>query len=120
MQFIRIHHRATAIIAIALAAIAISASAAWARPIDGPLHRVEQTQSVHYAVPPAARSSNAKLTGHHTPTPTAAVHAPRLGASSDSFHRGDAAIGGGVAVGIVLLVTGGAFAVRRRAQLGEA
>ena len=144
MQFIRIHRRACAIVALALAATAISGSAASARPLEGPLHQTaptgpavspilppaqpsglraaeaQQVRALSSSVPPAARSSNAELNAHSKAAPTAAVPAAKIGAPSDGFYWGDAAIGGGIAVLIVLLVAGGTLIVRRRIQLGEA
>ena len=144
MQFIRIHRRASAIIALVLAATAISASAASARPVGAPLHQTAQASPAippvlgparpsdiraaeaqearagHYSVSPTARYSNAELNAYQTALPTAAIPAGKIGAPGDGFHWDDAAIGGAVAVAIVLLVTGGTLIVRRRIQLGQA
>jgi hypothetical protein len=142
MQFIRIHRRASAIVAIALTATAIFASAASARPIEAPLHQTGQASLAvppvlppaqpselraaeaqaalahSYSAPPAARYSNAEFNGYSKAAPTAVVPAAKLGAPGDSFHWGDAAIGAGIATAIVLLLTAGSLGVRRRIQFG--
>jgi len=117
MQFIRIHRRIGALAAIALAATAISASAASAQVLDGPLHKAGQAGAgLSYNVAATARYSNTRPKA----APTASVTAPKIGTPNDNFHWGDAAIGGGVAVAIVLLATAGTVVIRRRSQLGEA
>jgi hypothetical protein len=140
MQFIRIHRRAGTLAAIALAASAISASAASARALEGPLHQAGQAGVTVSPILPPAQPSHLRATGaptgrvlpdnvpaiaRHSDTnlkaaPTVSVPVPKIGTPSDSFHWGDAAIGAGIAVAIVLLVTAGTLAIRRRTQLGEA
>ena len=141
MQFIRIHCLVGAIAAIALAATAISAPAASARVLDGPLHQTGQARLALHAPAqasalravdaqaalahshgalPIVRSSSPERNALPESTPTSAVPAPRLAPLSGSFHWGDAAIGAGVAIVIVLLVTTGTVVVRRRTQFGEA
>lgn len=144
MQFIRIHRRISAVVAIAIAATALFASAASARPLEGPVHQTEQTwphdppilataphsaygateaQSAlahSYKVPPTARFSTAGIVSSSKPAVAAAVSAPKISTSSDSFHWGDAAIGAATVMAIVLLVGGGALITRRRMQVGQA
>jgi hypothetical protein len=139
MQFIRIHRFAVATLAIVLAITAVSGSAASARVLEGPVH---QTGHAVLAVPHRVSPSefgaleaqaalahsykasptvhSADLNAHPKVAPTAAVPEPRLAAQSDSFQWGDAAIGAGVAVAIVSLVTAGTLVVRRRTQFGGA
>jgi hypothetical protein len=144
MQFVRIRRRAGTIVAIALAATAVSAPAASARPIDGPIHQIGQAnltvppvlppaqpselgaaeaQSAlahSYTAPRAARYSSAEFNAYSKPAPIAIVPASKLAAPGDGFHWGDAAIGAGIATAVVLLVTTGTLGVRRRIQLGRA
>jgi len=134
MQFTRIHRRAGALAAIALAATTLSASAASARVLEGPLHQVGQTAATVSPTPATAQPSHPRvsearaLSGNvpssardNNPQPKAAPAVPASKiAPSDSFNWGDAAIGGGIAVAIVLLVTAGTLVIRRRTQLGEA
>lgn len=144
MQFIRIHRRASAIVAIALAATAVCASATSAQVIGGPLHETEQAGLAvppilrpaqpsepraaeaqaalahSYRVPTTARYSNAGLNAHPKAAATAAIPTPKPAAPSDSFHWDDAAIGAAIAMAIVLLVTAGTVVVRRRTQFGGA
>ncbi|HTX07685.1 MAG TPA: hypothetical protein VME22_03680 [Solirubrobacteraceae bacterium] len=141
MQFIRIHRRASAIVATALTAIAVSASTASAFVYGGPSQQTgqaglaappvlgqaqpseplaTQAQAVldhSYTVSPAARHTNSV---HPKTAATAAVSAPKLAAPSDSFHWGDAAIGAGIAMATVSLVIAVTLVVRRRTQFGEA
>jgi hypothetical protein len=141
MQFIRIHRRASAIVATALAVFAVSASAASALidggtlqqtrqaglaapPVPGraqsPESLATQAQAVldhSYTVPPTARNTDST---HPKTAPTAAIPAPKLAAPSDSFHWGDAAIGAGIAMATVSLLIAGALVVRRRTQFGKA
>lgn len=144
MQFIRIHRRASAIVAIALAATAVSASATSARVLEGPLYqtgqaglavppiqttadpselRAAEAQSAlahSYRPPTTGRYSNAGLTAHPKAAPTAAIAPPKPAAPSDSFRWSDAAIGAAIAMAIVLLVAAGTVVVRRRTQFGGA
>jgi hypothetical protein len=144
MQFIRIHRRVSAIVAIALAATAVSASATSARVLEVPLHQTgqaalgvppiqttadpsefraaeAQAALAHSSRPPTtARYSNAGLSAYPKAAPSAAIAAPESGAPSGSFHWSDAAIGAAIAMAIVLLVTAGTIVVRRRTQFGEA
>lgn len=144
MQFIRVHSRASVILAIAIAATAIFASAASARVLEGPLHQSQQSGPAvppilaplsqsefrateaqaalahNYTVPSTARYSNAELAAHPKPAAAAAVASPRIAAPGDSFHWGDAAIGAAIALAIGLLVSGVAMIARRRTQLGQA
>jgi hypothetical protein len=143
MQFIRIHRRAGVTVAIALAAIALCASASSARVPGGPLHQSGQTglavppiQTAQLSEPSAveaqaalarsyrvktiARYGNPELNAHPEATPTAAVAASKTAASSESFDWGDAAIGAATAMAIVLLFSAGTVVVRRRTQFGGA
>jgi hypothetical protein len=147
MQSTRIHHRAGAIVAIAvaaLAAIAVYASAASAQFPGGPVHQVTQASLAappspvpaepalprateaqaaldhRYPVPPTASHTGANVSTHPKTAATAAVRASKLAAPSDSFNWGDAAIGAAIAMAVVALVIAGARVVRRRTQLGEA
>ena len=144
MQFIRIQRRVGAIVAIALAAAAISASVASARVLEGPIHQTAQagqsvppvlpavppsqfraieaqdTAALGYRLVPTAPYSNAELNAHLKPVLATTTSVHKIAAPSDSFNWGDAAIGAGVAMAIVALVSGGTLAVRRRTQFGEA
>jgi len=132
MQFIPSHRRAAAIVAVALAALAMSVSAASARPLEAPIHQTElsgpaappvlapvapsdlrasEVQQAHahaYAVPATARYSNAEFNAYPKRIPAVAV------------SKIAAAIGAAIAGGTILLFTLGTLAVRRRTQLGEA
>jgi hypothetical protein len=142
MQFIHIHRRAGAIVAVAFAALAMSVSAASARPLEAPIHQAElsgpaappvlapvapsdlratEVQKAHayaYSVPATARYSNAEFNTFPRRIPAVAVS--KIAVTSNDFHWDDAAIGAAIAVGAVLLLTLGGLAVRRRTQLGEA
>ena len=142
MQFIHIHRRAGAIVAVAFAALAMSVSAASARPLEAPIHQTElsgpaappvlapvapsdlrasEVQQAHahaYAVPATARYSNAEFNAYPKRIPAVAVS--KIAVASDGFHWDDAAIGAAIAGGTILLFTLGTLAVRRRTQLGEA
>ncbi|MBV8220292.1 MAG: hypothetical protein JO325_17630 [Solirubrobacterales bacterium] len=148
MQFSQVYRRAGVIIVIALAAASIFASAASAMPLEGPVHQIETTSSAAPAThapvnqtsfrqaeaqaaqdyPRVARTYwfNAPTAPFNGPAvnarvkPVPAVPAAKIAAPSNSFDWGDAAIGAGIAVAIVFLVTGGALVARRRTQLGEA
>lgn len=144
MPFIRVHLRASAIVAVALAATAVCASAASARPVEAPIHQVEQVgpaappilappaqsdlqateaqeaRAHSYSAPPLARYSSAELNAHLKSAPTGPVSAAKIAVQSNGFHWGDAAIGAAIAAVVVLVVTLGTLALRRRTQLGEA
>jgi len=144
MQFSRVHRRASVIVAIALVAASIFASAASALVLEGPVHQTETTgpavPAIHapvqqpsfreaeaqsardywFSVPPIARYSHAEFNAGAQPAATPAVPAAKIAAPSSSFDWGDAVIGAGIAVVIGFLATGGVLIARRRTQLGEA
>jgi hypothetical protein len=138
MQFIRIRCFA-AVLAMALAATVMSASAASAR-VDGPLHQSTQTvpapsPAVAPATPEDLRAAEASgvlggsygwprgvrvIDAQPSAPANAAATRPKVAEPSDGFDWGDAVIGGAIALALVSLVTVGTLAVRRRAQPSEA
>jgi hypothetical protein len=74
--------------------------------------QAREARASSYTPPSTARYSSSDLIGVH---PTA-VSAPTLGTPSAGFQWGDASIGAGVSAALVLLVTAGTLAVRRRSQ----
>jgi hypothetical protein len=90
------------VITAAAAAVAAAAPAAQARPVDVP-----QPSKIDRVSPDARdqRRVNVMVVPH-----TRVVEVP----SHDGFEWGDAAVGGGAALAVVLLISGGAVTVRPR------
>jgi hypothetical protein len=74
--------------------------------------QAREARASSYSPPPTARYSSSELIGVRPP----AVSAPTIAAPGDGFQWGDAAVGAAVSAAIVLLVTAGTLAVRRRSQ----
>ena len=92
------------VIAAAAAAAAAAAPAAQARPVDAPQPASAKVDRVS----PDARDqrrANVMVVPH-----TRIVEVP----SNSGFEWGDAAVGGGAALALVLLISGGAVTVRPR------
>jgi len=120
MQFIPSHRRAAAIVAVALAALAMSVSAASARPLEAPIHQTELSGPAAPPVLAPVAPSDLRASEVQQAHAHAAVAVSKIAVASDGFHWDDAAIGAAIAGGTILLFTLGTLAVRRRTQLGEA
>jgi hypothetical protein len=127
--------------AAALAVIAIATPTAYGRPIidHGGAGATHAQLPIPPILPPSVRTAGDSATlgqaqgfsdrrpasGSYSSVDTDAVAGPTrsqsaiarpISAANGGFDYGDAAIGGGVSVGIALMVAGGAVALRRRGQ----
>lgn len=72
--------------------------------------------TLSYSPPAAARYSSADTNAYATFAHPVAASAPTVKAPGGGFDYGAAAVGAGLAVAIIVLITAGGLAVRRRRQ----
>jgi hypothetical protein len=82
------------------------------------IHRAEaqQAAALSYSAPAGARYSSADTDAYAAVARPVAVSAPAVKAPGDGFDFGAAAVGAGLAVAIIGLITVGGLALRRRRQ----
>ncbi|HXO08203.1 MAG TPA: hypothetical protein VN880_09225 [Solirubrobacteraceae bacterium] len=82
----------------------------------GAIHRAEAQREAarFYSLPQDARYSSAAFNAYATLARPVAASSPTVKASGDGFDYGAAAVGAGLALTIIVVVTAGGLAVRRR------
>ncbi len=82
------------------------------------IHRAEAQSAAagSYSPPAGARYSSADTDAYAASVHPVAASAPTVKAPGDGFDFGAAAVGAGLAVAIIVLITAGGLAVRRRRQ----
>lgn len=82
------------------------------------IHRAEAQREAarSYRLPEGARYSSAVFNAYATLAHPVAATAPTLTAPGDGFDYGAAAVGAGIAVTLIAVITAGGLAVRRRRQ----
>src|SRR4051812_31697699 len=127
-RHMKVSHRITRLVAVALAAGALASPVASARPVDSPVppSSPEVASDAHSTAPELARSAETAVSqrdaalisqGLMEPPATNVVRVDGLAsvpAPADGFDWLDAAIGAAGALGLALLAAGGTLAVRRR------
>jgi hypothetical protein len=77
----------------------------------------QKARRLAYELPATAPYSNAEWNAYASAAHPVASSPPVTGAPSNAFDYSDAAVGAGIAGGIVLLITAGNVTVRRRSRL---
>jgi hypothetical protein len=82
------------------------------------INRVEAQEQAagSYSPSSGARYSNAESTAYATLSHPVAASSPTVNAPGEGFDYGAAAVGAGVAAAIIVLITAGSLAVRRRGR----
>jgi hypothetical protein len=100
-------HRHRSSIVIALAAVALAAPVAQARPMDPPIGTFTEEEQR------ALRGESAVPAPESVPATTA----PRVQTTASGFDWGSAAVGAGASAGILVLLTAGGLSVGGRRRL---
>ena len=82
------------------------------------IHRAEAqwAAALSYSLPAGARYSSADIDAYAAVAHPVAASAPTVKAPGDGFDFGAAAVGAGLAVAIIVLITAGGLALRRRRE----